>query len=88
MISKFWFDGKLSEDVGFIKLKASSTNPAEETMTRLVKTIYALSNRWTVITGDQTTYELPVSIRNKRCDKFVNVILLLGGFHLAQKYVG
>ena len=49
-ISKFWFDGKLSEDVGFIKLKASSTNPAEETMTRLVKTIYALSNRWTVIT--------------------------------------
>ena len=35
--------------------------------------------------GDQATYELPVTTRNKRCDKVSNVILLLGDFHLAEE---
>ena len=56
-------------------------------MTRLVKTSYALGDRWTVIIGDQATYELAATIRDKHCDKFVNVVLLLGGFHLAHNYI-
>ena len=63
---------------------ASATNPAilKAEMTRLVKTSQAFGDKWTIITGDQTTYELAVTIREKHSNYFKNVILLLGGFHL------
>ena len=68
-------------------IPASPTDPAilKETMTLLVNTSYALGDRWPVITGDQATYELAATIGDKHCDKFANVVLLLGGFHLAQR---
>ena len=69
-------------------IPASPTDPAilKETMTRLVKTSYELGDRWIVITGDQATHELAATIRDKQCDKFAKVVLLLGGFHLAHNY--
>ena len=47
-------------------------------MTRLVKTSCLLGDQWTVITGEQATYEAAVAIRDKYKDEFNNVVLLLG----------
>ena len=65
------------------------TNPAvlKEERTRLVKTSCLVGDQWTVITGDQATYEAAVVIRDKYKDEFSNVVLLLGGCHQAHNYV-
>uniref|UniRef100_UPI00358F52E3 uncharacterized protein isoform X1 n=1 Tax=Myxine glutinosa TaxID=7769 RepID=UPI00358F52E3 len=70
-------------------IPASPTDPAvlKEEMTWLVQTSHALGDTWTVITGDQATYELAVAIRDKHKDEFSKVILLLGGFHQAHNYL-
>ena len=76
--------------IGYLPLiPASPTNPAvlKEEMTRLVKTSCLLGDRWTVITGDQATYEAAVAIRDKYKDEFSNVVLLLSGFHQVHNYV-
>lgn len=52
-----------------------------------MKTSHALGDRWTIITGDQATYELAAAIRSKHITEFPNVVLLLGGFHQAHNYV-
>jgi hypothetical protein len=80
---------KQASTIGYLPLiPASPTNPAvlKDEMTRLVKTSHALDDRWTIITGDQATYELAVTIRGKHCDEFPNVVLLLGGFHQVHNY--
>ena len=46
-----------------------------------------LGDQWTVITGDQASYEAAVAIRDKYKDEFSNVVLLLGGFYQAHNYV-
>ena len=76
--------------IGYLTLiPASHTNLTilKEEMTRLVKTSQALGDKWTIITGDQATYELAVTIREKHSNYFKNVILLLGGYHLAHNYL-
>ena len=42
---------------------------------------------YTIITGDQATYELALAIRNKDEHMFGNMILLLGGFYQAHNYM-
>jgi len=42
---------------------------------------------WTIITGDQATYEVAVAIRDKHREEFSSVVLLLRGFHQAHNYV-
>ena len=45
-------------------------------MVRLVKTPCLLGDQWTVITGDQATYEAAVAIKGKLYkDEFNNVVL-------------
>ena len=45
-------------------------------MVRLVKTPCLLGDQWTVITGDQATYEAVVAIKGKLYkDEFNNVVL-------------
>ncbi|KAK1874950.1 2-C-methyl-D-erythritol 4-phosphate cytidylyltransferase [Dissostichus eleginoides] len=76
--------------IGYLPLiPASPTDPAvlKEEMKRLVKTSHALGDKYTIITGDQATYELAVAIRDKHRDEFCNVVLLLGGFHQAHNYM-
>ena len=46
--------------------------------------VRVLGDKYTIIAGDQATYELAVAIRNKHHDEFCNVVLLLGGFHQAS----
>ena len=50
-------------------------------------TSHVLGDKYTIITGDQATYELSVAIRDKHRDEFCNVVLLLGGFHQAHNYM-
>ena len=59
----------------------------KEETTRLVNTPHALRDEWTVITGDQATYELALAIRENHRGEFSNVVLLLGGFHQAHNYL-
>ncbi|KAF3854194.1 hypothetical protein F7725_022249 [Dissostichus mawsoni] len=69
--------------IGYLPLiPASPTDPAvlKEEIKRLVKTSHALGDKYTIITGDQATYELAVAIRDKHRDEFCNVVLLLGDF--------
>ncbi len=76
--------------IGYLPLiPASPTDPAvlKEEMKRLVNTSCALGDKYTIITGDQATYELAVTIRDKHRDDFGSVILLLGGFHQAHNYM-
>ena len=76
--------------IGYLPLIPSSpTDPAvlKEEMMRLVKTLRAIGDKYTIITGDQATYELAVAIRNKHRGDFSNVVLLLGGFHQAYNYM-
>ncbi|XP_030833483.1 uncharacterized protein LOC105441519 [Strongylocentrotus purpuratus] len=76
--------------IGYLPLIPSSpTNPTilKEMMIRLVKTSRALGDKYTIITGDQATYELAVAIRDKHRNEFSNVVLLLGGFHQAHNYM-
>ncbi len=70
-------------------IPSSPTNPAvlKEEMTRLVRLSDILGDTRTVITGDQATYELAMTVRDKDKDLFDRVILLLGGFHLAHNYL-
>lgn len=70
-------------------LPQSPTNPAvlQEEMKRLVKASRSLGNEWTIITGDQATYELARVIKEKNKDMFDKVILLLGGFHQAHNFL-
>ena len=81
---------KTASKMGYLPMiPASPTDPAvlKEEMSRLVKTAHVLGDRWTIITGDQATYELAVAIRDKHPDEFANVVLLLGGFHQAHNYM-
>ncbi|KAF3854198.1 hypothetical protein F7725_022253 [Dissostichus mawsoni] len=67
--------------IGYLPLiPASPTDPAvlKEEMKRLVKTSHALGDKYTIITGDQATYELAVAIREKHRDEFCNVVLAGG----------
>ncbi|KAL3067501.1 hypothetical protein OYC64_017263 [Pagothenia borchgrevinki] len=76
--------------IGYLPLiPASPTDRAvlKEEIKRLVKTLHALGDKYTIITGDQATYELAVAIRDKHRDEFCNVVLLLGGFHQANNYM-
>ena len=41
----------------------------------------ALDDIWTVITGDQATYELALTVRDRHKDEFPKIVMLLGGFH-------
>ena len=62
--------------IGYLPLiPASPTDPAvlKEEMARLVKISHALGDTWTVITGDQATYELALTIRDKHRDEFSKV---------------
>ena len=61
----------------------------KEMMVRLhvVKTSEKLGNEWTIITGDQASYELARIISIKERDQLENVILMLGGFHLAHNFL-
>ena len=59
-------------------IPASPTNPAvlKDEMVRLVKTPCLPGDQWTVITGDQATYEAAVAIKDKLYkDEFNNVVL-------------
>ena len=57
-------------------------------MKRLVKASQTLGNEWTIIAGDQATYELARVIRDKNQDGiFDKVILLLGGFHQEHNFL-
>ena len=54
--------------IGYLPLIPDSpTNPAvfNEEMIRLIKTSRALGERWTAITGEQATYELALTLRDK-----------------------
>ena len=91
--SAFWarlLPHRKASKIGYLPLiPASPTDPAvmKEEMTRLVNTSHALRDEWTVITGDQATYELALAIRQNHRDEFSNVVLLLGGFHQAHNYL-
>lgn len=79
-----------SSTIGYLPLiPASPTDPAvlKEVMKRLVNTSHALADKYTIIIGDQATYELAIAIRAKQADDFDSVILLLGGFHQAHNYM-
>ena len=67
----------------------SPTSPSvlKDAMLNLVATSRVLGDEWTIITGDQATYELARAIRDKEKDQFQNVILLLGGFHQAHNFL-
>ena len=85
-----YFPRRPASTVAYLPLiPCSPTNPAvlKEEMLRLVKLSQAIGDKWTVITGDQATYELAVAVRDKNKDLFQNVILLLGGFHLAHNFL-
>jgi len=76
--------------IGYLPLIPSSpTDPCvlKEEMKRLINIAHALGDKWTIITGDQVTYELAVVIRDKHGEVFSNVVLLLGGFHQVYNYV-
>ena len=76
--------------IGYLSLiPASSTDPAvlKEEKLRIVKISKILGDKYTIITGDQATYELARTIRDKQPEEFGHVVLLLGGFHLTHNYL-
>jgi len=89
------FCGRLSDHqkgniIGYLPLiPESQTSPGvlKEEMLRLVRLSRALGHEWTIITGDQATYELATVLRQKHNDIFGKVVLMLGGFHLAHNFV-
>lgn len=52
-----------------------------------VKISHALGHQWTIITGDQATYQLATVHRQKYSDIFGKVVLLFGGFHQVHNYI-
>ena len=84
------FGKKKASKIAYLPLiPASPTDPAvlKEEMTRLVQTSTKLGNQWTIITGDQATYELALVVKEKHKELFSKVVLLLGGFHQAHNYM-
>ena len=41
-----------------------------------------------LITGDQPVYELLLNIKNKYPDKYSNVVVRIGGFHVCVNFMG
>ncbi len=81
---------KKANKIGYLPLiPESPTSPAvlKEEMSRIVKTSHALGHEWTILTGDQATYELATVLRQKHSDVFGKVVLLLGGFHQAHNFL-
>ena len=52
-------------------IPVSSTNPAvlKEELVRIVKTSQVLGDNWTIVTGDQATYELAMAVRDQNRNK-------------------
>ena len=48
----------------------------------------AVGQQTAVITGDQPVYELLLNIKKKYPEKYANIIVRLGGFHLCLNYMG
>lgn len=55
-------------------------------MTLQLKTLQALNDTWTVITGNQATWALAMAI-SERNKGDINVFLFLGGFYQAHNYL-
>ena len=84
------FPKQRASKIAYLPLIPSSpTDPAvlKEEMIRIATTSAKLGNKYTIITGDQATYELALAIRNKDEHMFGNMILLLGCFHQAHNYL-
>ena len=75
--------------IGYISfIPSSPNNPAmlKDEMARLVKTPCLLGDQWTVITGDQATYEAAVAIKDKLYkDEFNNVVLAVRWISLGSQ---
>jgi hypothetical protein len=75
--------------LGYLPLIPESPTKAavlKGVMENIGKINSTLGHEWTVIAGDQATYELASAIRKKE-PAFKKVLLLLGGFHLAFNYL-
>ena len=56
-------------------------------MNRIATTSATLGSKYTIITGDQATYEPALTIRNNDEHMFGNMIVFLGGFHQDHNYM-
>lgn len=76
--------------IGYLPLiTASPTDPfvLKEAIKHLVKISHALGDKYTIRTGEQATFELAVTIRDKHREELCNVVLLLREFDQAYNYM-
>ena len=68
---------------------SSSTHPGvfKTATVNLVKTAQAVDMEHTIITCDQTIYEIAYALRQEYHGEFTRVILQLRGFHLCHNFI-
>lgn len=79
-----------ANEIGYLPLIPSSpTDPGvvKTSMTNLAKMAETIGMTHTIITCDQAVFEIAFAIRKQYPEEFPNVILMLGGFHLAHNYL-
>ena len=53
-----------------------------------IRTNKKLGNMFAVVSQDLAVYEISYALRREKPDKFPNLILHLGGFHLLMNFLG
>ena len=79
-----------SNEIGYLPLILSSpTDPGvvKTAMMNLVRLAETIGMTHTVITCDQAIYEIAYTLREQYPEEFANVVLMLGGFHLAHNFL-
>ena len=66
----------------------TSSDVALASIEYFVKLTSKLGQKATVITADQAIYDIIQGIRKKHTGKFDNLVVRLGGFHIAENFLG
>ena len=77
-------------EIGYLPLIPSSpTDPGvvKSAMMSLVKMARTIGMTHTIITCDQAVFEIAYALRKQHSKDFANVILMMGGFHLAHNFI-
>ncbi|MES9905168.1 MAG: hypothetical protein ABW168_21150, partial [Sedimenticola sp.] len=81
---------KASTAIGYCPfLQEAPTNPdvVNEALQLCIKSSAKLGLKHTVVTQDQAIYEISYTMRKESPEKYDNLILRLGGFHLLMNYL-
>lgn len=72
----------------FIPQSPTSADVVEKSVEYCMEVTQKVGQEFTVVTCDQAIYEIVLGLQKKKTRKYEKLILRMGGFHIAQNYLG